>query len=598
MTLERFALMSMVSLGVGVDGSRIAEWSNLEGFFDVRDGHEMTSANGKGRWLKADMHVHGPVEGLDPPPFTARYIDLTGHPGWPAGIIPFSRSVGAGVQHIQVVPEDVRMPGDKPWKFGGRAITQDDVFDQCVATWETIFKDLKDQGIEFVVFSAHDLPSSRLNQKFKGLCAEHGIMCTTGSEMRQERSRNCADRCDYVLRNAGNGPHHLVLDGEFEGRMAVMQHPNANVQDRLDPVYFEHRIQGAVTGTEAGTPFAHRDAIEVYNGWLGEYLSHGQHDEDNKGFADPPVEFGSFTAKDGGAFALNKWDAVLSRGHKIWGQAGSCAYSKSWQTVQEHRLNQVLSRIHEKSVAKDEMDRLAEFVRATPLGGGYVKIFVPDGATLTVNFLLNQMAAGHYVAHADSSPLAPIEVVATKVSPDRSAYSVELGDGSEDVTCSAVMNHGRMVALQPHSSPAGRPLFTAAASAVCSDPTSPHECGYIRIQCRRPVAANPKYQADYNYVFFQPQFSTQFPMLANEYSEEPYPFVEALRLNKTLMMQVRRGFRPTWHDTTAGSRWEGGVDTCSLTNVSKQRTVRRVFRAWKKETVQPRVEAEDGESER
>jgi len=497
---------------------------------EERDGVERND----GRFVKSDLHVHVPVPGQEIPFASTQYSKKEGGK-FPAPVIPFSRVTG------QDWHGEENNPGGE---FGGRIITWDAVYDQSCSRLPKIFNDLKTQGIEFVVFATHDVPPSHdHHQRLMEECSREGFICYTATEYRHERDVLMGNRFEYALR-CDNGGAHIGVD-THNGFLKTIQHPNALPSDRLDDEYYSNRAASGgpyVTGEEAGTPSPEHDrtTIEIFADWPAEALdkSGTLPDADLAGVLTSALP--GYTPKDGTAFALNKWDAALSRGFKIWGVASGDAFAKSGQAVQERRLEAVQAEWNAAVEAQewDTMERLAEVIRSKPVGAGYIQIWVPKGQQPTAEYLLQQVEKGEFYAaggHHIGTPA--VEVVRAHVSIDGN-YTVELASDSHDVTCEAVTNHGRVVALQKDGS-----TVSASVSAVCGS-ASPDmfHCAYIRIQCKRPAIENPRYQYDFNYAWMQPYFLPKFQELSQHFAgKRVHEFKANVRNQEQVMRVVHEG---------------------------------------------------------
>lgn len=242
---------------------------------------------------------------------------------------------------------------------------------------------------------------------------------------------------------------------------------------------------------------------------------------------------------------MNKWDAALSRGYKLFGTSASDAFSKSVWQAQQTRLNKVRREFEESLKklegrtsggapisAKDhaqlylDMFKIAEKIRSMPPGRGYIQIWHPAGAATTKS-LMQQIKDGNFYAVAAHNPDVKVPPL-LGLNTDDTSYSIILprGDTGE---CDAITNHGRVVKLDKQETAKGIE-WVATAAHVCGHDfdahgSDPFYCGYIRIQCKwlnreefrtekttsgctsdNPEGKRVRYQFDYNYLFTQPHF--------------------------------------------------------------------------------------------
>jgi hypothetical protein len=190
-----------------------------------------------------------------------------------------------------------------------------------------------------------------------------------------------------------------------------------------------------------------------------------------------------------------------------------------------------------------KLKSLAEYVRSKPVGAGYIEIFLPKGQQKTSATIMNAINAGDFYAVSTHHLGTPVpEVVSAKVAKDNQhnwAYMVELGANAQDTSCVAVTNHGRIVPLRQT-----RNKVTASVATVCGSTTpDKFHCAYIRIQCKRPAKQNPRYQWDFNYVYTQPYFLSNFDELTEHFTDkEVADFKEAVTNNPTEFAKVKASF--------------------------------------------------------
>jgi len=391
------------------------------------------------------------------------------------------------------------------------------------------------------VLTTHDItPPEDKQQEMIERCRNKNLACYTATELRHERDVLIGSRIQYALR-CDSGGAHIGWD-PLNGWLKTIQHPNALPSDRLDDEYYTHRANSSgptVTGQEAGTPSSKDDrtTIEIFADWSAEALDKSGVTPDGELAGVLTSEPPGYTPKDGTAFAVNKWDAALSRGFKIWGVASGDSFAKSGQAVQERRLESLQAEWNASVKANNtkNMETLAEFIRSKPVGAGYIQIWLPEEEELSAWNLMDQVSKGQFYAvgnhHIGTST---VDIVSAQVSTD-GTYTVKLASGSHDVTCEAVTNHGRVVTLQQEGAD-----FSASVGAVCgSAGEDPFHCAYFRIQCKRPAVANPRYQYDFNYAWMQPHFLPNYVELERHFSDKPvHEFKAVVRKNKNAMQTI------------------------------------------------------------
>lgn len=499
---------------------------------------QLRLGDGDGKWLKGDLHVHGPVGSHIPPDAAKAYAGpeeelkeqldafkklitdanlermTENFTKWPASIIPFPALVGK---------EELQPPqGDKNLKIWG-----DKLFDQAVVDWEYIFQKLKNKSFNFSMFLTHDLRADAIDSGWKEKCRQAGMICATGREYRQERAPTCWHRLGFTIKCAANGLHTADFrgtDSTDQNSQKALQtlhhdfimslHANARLQDRLDPEYYKNRQAGQVTGRERGTPckgcpaihLPHLEmtyngqtvdtiadiernlhAIEVWNGWFP--------------LLDPATApaggelqpYGDFTPEDkDGTFAVNKWDAALSRGLELWAVASGDAFAK-WNPFSQ------LKKLQEKGGDCDGNRDCAMDVRTTPVGGGFIKAWL--SSTPTLANLVDALTNGHFYAATENNPSKAKEIVVKSVVQTRHPSFTVFFESDDGVECKVVTNHGRMHVMVPGRT-GDREFTQIGMPALCGD--KGQVCTYMRVECRR--CHNAVQRADCAHVWFQPMY--------------------------------------------------------------------------------------------